>query len=101
MFSHSYCIVHFQSKGVRYYLDGEIKLHPNIVDVLKNSNRIYPLTHEDFDEKFIRQLLKAIFKKSELKKCAAASSLKALNAPELKFAKGILTLIYVVYDSIK
>lgn len=70
-------------------MDGNVKLRPNIVDSLKRSNTQYPLSSEDFDEKFVRQLLKAIFTKSELKKCSSEASLKTLNAPKLKFAKAI------------
>lgn len=92
----NYCFYIFQSTGVRYYLDGNVKLKPNVVDTLKHSNIQYPSSSEDFDEKFVRQLLRAIFTKSELKKCSSKSSLKELNPPKLKFAKCILIQIIML-----
>lgn len=71
-------------------MEREIKLRPDIVDELKRANSNYPLATKDFDGKFLKTLLKAVFKKSELRKCASKSSLRALNATKLKFTKGIL-----------
>lgn len=84
----SYFIVGF-TFSVKWHSDDEVKLHPNTVDMLKHLNIQYPMKHEDYDEKFIRQLMKAIFRKPELKKCSKTNSLKSLNRPKLKFAKGV------------
>lgn len=71
------------------YLDGLIKIHPNTFNTLKSKNSTYPLTSPDFDKDFLRTLLKAIFKKEELKTCASKANLRLLNPSKLKFAKGI------------
>lgn len=85
-----FSILYFQSKGIRLYLDGLVKIHPDILKTLKSANKTYPLTSKDFDRDFLQWLLKAIFKKDELKACAAMSCLRELNCSKLKFAKGIL-----------
>lgn len=79
-------------------MDKAVKLQWNVVKELKAANSTYPLTSQDFDEKFLRTLMKAIFNKSELENCARLSSLKALNASKLKFAKGIFLLIENIYS---
>lgn len=82
-------LITFQSNGVRLYLDGLVKIHPNTLAALKSANSTYPLTSPDYDCRMLRTLLKAIFKQAELKTCASMSSLKSLSRCKLKFAKDI------------
>lgn len=56
--------------------------------MLKKMNTSYPKISSDFDGEFIRHLLKSIFSEEELNDCSKSSSLRDLNRPKLKFAKG-------------
>lgn len=78
-------------------MHGNVKIRPIDVKTLKSMNTNYPLLTADFDEKFLRALLSAIFTKMELKECAIKSSLLALNPDRLKFAKGILIGFDIVW----
>lgn len=79
-----------QDKGDRYYLDGEVKFSLNLINILKKMNTSYPKNSPDFDVEFVRHLLKGILSQEQLSDCSKASSLRCLDRPKLKLAKGNL-----------
>lgn len=83
-----------QSKGDRYYLDGEVKIKLHTLQRLKKMNSTYPKTSADFDEEFLSILLQAIFGKEALLQCGQHNSLKHFNRPKLQLAKGTYMVLY-------
>lgn len=81
-------LLFLQEKGDRFYLDKDVKISLGVVNILKKMNMSYPKTSSDFDGEFLQHLLKSVFNEKELLECSSASSLKKLNGPKLKLAKG-------------
>lgn len=77
-----------QSRGDRLYLKDDLKIKLEAVQLLKKLNDNYPHNHEDFDEKFLFEAMRAIFTEVEIKQCFESKSLKSIYGSKFKLYKG-------------
>lgn len=82
----------FQSRGDRLYLKDSLKIKLEAIQLLKRMNVNYPQNHEDFDEMFLFQAMRALFTEADIKLCAESKSLKSIYGMKYLLYKGILAI---------
>lgn len=83
-----------QSQGDRMYGENNhIVLKVDVLETLKKMNQSFPKNQPCYDRQFIYRVMKAIFKKKEVAKCAKSRKLRDLDYPKRHFLKGECNLL--------
>lgn len=69
----------------------KIKLSQETIASLRKANDTYPLNTVDYDERFLFNLMKAVFSKNDLIKCGQTSKINHLDRDKIKFVKGLFS----------
>lgn len=87
----NHCPISPQSRGDRLYFDEELTIKLETVQKLKKMNDNYPHNHDDFDEQFIFNAMRAIFSKDETKTFWDNKSFKSIYGRKYLLFRGDLS----------